>query len=634
MKLLSKIGLLALCIFSMQAELLVVKQGENGFLPLDASDEVNKAAIADVLLKYQWPMVIANTALTEQEQNELLTSGKPYAEEEFIRNKLKQIDERYDVVFIPTSLYELFAITQASIPNSPLAAAKGERDASWIDLVKFTQEDKNTLLAMAQPLAPEKPYEQLTREEKDDLLMATRPVSKDENAYVHYLLSLDPEDEKKLIQSSFFYTHEGFDKLKTRLEEQKGIIFFQDDEAAFLRKKYWDNKLTSKINSPKISEGKIDLHDILNIAGETPQAIRKKIYNVYRENNNFFYPDAFFYINNALLKKIFDYFPVLKSSQDVTVITNEIKNKSYKLAAFLINSSPSLERMKKEIDRQDTATINLQGILAKVIKLEIEASESNNAFLLRGTSYIGLKKTETSDGLKIMGTTIRDYDLLLKTYKNKKNLPYSISFGNSLFAGWFYDSGKDGACAYPYLTYHGGYALFVNKKDYIRHESLNLFFIAPLANLAALFAKGEYFHSRSKAAIPVAERGKQNKPTGFHYSSGYFIDPAGILTTIRDPLIHAGLFSEYLAKNMHIINSGNESDLTDEEKKVYEEKAQQKEQEFKQSQQQAAKYYKAITILEPFAIKASEKIRQKLKEKKQKEMELAETAKMKAVHAN
>jgi len=83
----------------LHAELLIVKHGKDHLVPLDASDEKNHAAIADVLLKYQWPMVITNTALTKKERDELLTPDKSYAEEKFIRNKLQEINPNYDIAF-------------------------------------------------------------------------------------------------------------------------------------------------------------------------------------------------------------------------------------------------------------------------------------------------------------------------------------------------------------------------------------------------------------------------------------------------------------------------------------------------------------------------------------------------------
>ena len=102
--------MLLLITCSLDATLLVVKKENNSFVLLDSRDDSNKQLIADIFLKYEWPMIITNSSLTEDEKNELLTSDQEYAEEKFIRKQLKKIDAKYDVIFIPTSLYELFVV--------------------------------------------------------------------------------------------------------------------------------------------------------------------------------------------------------------------------------------------------------------------------------------------------------------------------------------------------------------------------------------------------------------------------------------------------------------------------------------------------------------------------------------------
>jgi len=515
-----KLGLLvgSLCAINslMYAELLVVKRVGKEFKPLvDPSDEANKTAIANIMLNYEWPMVIANTALTKEEQNELLTSGKSNVEEEFIRAKVKEIDPSYDVVFIPTSLYELFVISfYRKNPQDPLNVAN-------------------------------------------------------------------------------------FDLLHLK-------------------------KVTN-------SYGQIMLSSILNITHETSQVIESKIFDIYKENNNIFYPDAFFYINNALLARIFSYYPMFADSSDINALTDELKNRSTNFAARLILAidSSSLKRMKREIDPKDaSAAIKSDGVLAKVITLEYEARAANKALLFRGTSRMQTEKSDTSkDKLVLMGNVLRTGSTVLESYE-ARNLPYSISFGNSLFAGWFMDSGEYGACAYQYLISQGGYALFVDKKYYIKNKlmgpsTLDLFFIAPLAPLAALFTSGEYFHSRSKAVLPLKEMGKGNDVKGL---ADQFIDPHGVLTVIRDPFVHAQLFSKYLAQNMRIISRGDESNLTEQEKKVYEEKKQQEEQHIKSSQKELAQYYAGMR----FATTAAQKIKQKILEKREQEKKEAVAAPVQA----
>ena len=97
-----------------QAELLIIKKENNQFAPLSSENAADIEAgkkIQEILLKYQWPMCIMSD-LTEQEQDELLTSNKPFAEETFIQNKIKETlqNDIYHIVFIPTTLYELFCI--------------------------------------------------------------------------------------------------------------------------------------------------------------------------------------------------------------------------------------------------------------------------------------------------------------------------------------------------------------------------------------------------------------------------------------------------------------------------------------------------------------------------------------------
>lgn len=74
-------------------------------------------------------MCIANRDMSDEEKNELLASGKPNAEEDFINKKLNnRFKENYRVIFVPTTLFELFAMTQykKKDENNPLYAAFSE----------------------------------------------------------------------------------------------------------------------------------------------------------------------------------------------------------------------------------------------------------------------------------------------------------------------------------------------------------------------------------------------------------------------------------------------------------------------------------------------------------------------------
>ncbi len=496
--------LVSLCaITAVQAELLVIKQTDEGFAPLDAGDVHNKNAIASIFLNYEWPMVIANTRLTNQEMDELLTADRPNAEEEFFRAKVKEIDPHYDVVFVPTSMYELFALTKLK------SSKKGPLNPLTAILADMQAEENSEKIAV--------PYA---------------------------------------------------------------------------------------------------LHNPFTDYNEPIRVTYERVFKQFRSFNNYFYPEAFFHVNSDLVEELFSIDGSLQASKDVTNLANRIRTTSATIAASLINKLPARFRVliKHELD-PDRTNIKPNGILAQAIALEYKARAINKAILWRGTGPVELTKGSGGGKLQHIHTTSRSGNL--KELAQRTLEPFSISFGNSLFAGIIHDIG---ACAYDKIIDTGGYALFIDKKYYIKNlyagfqKSLDLFFIAPLSNLAGLFAGGEFFHSRVKAAVPPIILKKGQRPPersmiGVAYLS--FIDRNGLLTTERDPLVHAEIFSKYLAKNMHPITKGDEPTLTQEEHKEYEEK-------LAEAQLQAGQYYKAIRKLQPFTKKFSAKVRKQLEEEKKK----------------
>ncbi|MCX5923025.1 MAG: hypothetical protein NTU89_00485, partial [Candidatus Dependentiae bacterium] len=88
-KILVFIGLLIIPLIS-RSELLIVKREHNLFKSLSEKERLKYGeGIAQIFLKYQWPTCIASQ-LTKEEQDELLTSGVPQAEEIFIQKKIKE----------------------------------------------------------------------------------------------------------------------------------------------------------------------------------------------------------------------------------------------------------------------------------------------------------------------------------------------------------------------------------------------------------------------------------------------------------------------------------------------------------------------------------------------------------------
>lgn len=93
--------------FSTHAEYILYKKDN---IPQPITDLNEYQQLYSVLMNYQWPMVVGYAKhMTQQELMEI-SESKENAEESFIRKKLKAISPTYDIVFIPTVIYELFVI--------------------------------------------------------------------------------------------------------------------------------------------------------------------------------------------------------------------------------------------------------------------------------------------------------------------------------------------------------------------------------------------------------------------------------------------------------------------------------------------------------------------------------------------
>ena len=84
--------------------------------------------------------------------------------------------------------------------------------------------------------------------------------------------------------------------------------------------------------------------------------------------------------------------------------------------------------------------------------------------------------------------------------------PISLSYGNSLMSGTFFEASvSGGARALDYLRKGFGYALQLPIKSFLKDADKpslrQKYLLSALHPLVALFAKGEYFHSRSKISL-------------------------------------------------------------------------------------------------------------------------------------
>lgn len=387
-------------------------------------------------------------------------------------------------------------------------------------------------------------------------------------------------------------------------------------------KRQWIIDITKKINA--------ESDDFKSLAN-----VRREINAVYKKINDSVYKgkeSLYFYINGLLTAKLLGSYADLQGQDTSLMVSKIIKKHSNQLLSLLVSeflalydvSNPQklwLPHIGGHEERNNINEMALlikkekeDGIISNVMNLEYEARDLNKGLLIRGTTFesfaIGLSFPKNNDqdvqfkhDKKVLaGSSVlrEERDLRVKNhqpislehaYWKGQNMPYSISFGNSLFAGVLRDHL---ASAYHYLAKRKtnrksiGYALFIDKEDYYLHNTSNLFFIPSIAPLAALFERGEYFHARSKAAV-VFKEGKKHEVRGLigHKLS----DPAGVILITRDPLRHAELFSKFLVQNGRIIQVGDMNDLTHEEQLFAHEAI--------HSQKQAAQFYRNLRNITP-----------------------------------
>lgn len=481
---------------SMHCELLVVQHVPDGLAPLSNRNGVKYGqAIFETMLKYQWPTCTSQD-LTDQEKGELLTSGKPCAEEQFVQKKLEErigwIKLNLNVLYVPTALYELFCIRQ------------------------------------------------FFKAEESELHKKVRAVIIELKDPPYQLINLEP-------------------------------ILNQDADSAIINQQ---------------------IHEVF-------QRANKPFFN---STNS-----SMLQINQEFISFLFELYPELTRCHDPLAASKIIQEKSQNLTAKLIQELIGLKDTIdkfKFIDRCKADKIWMMfnslaqekhtGIVKQIVEHEYEARYENKALIMRGSSCQEFKTGFGDKAIKqmLVGSTIRNYQCkkvldengsfkdcneisLLQAYQEQIIRPYSISFGNSLFAGFINDSS---ACAYHFLNGKRvyketsesegnitGYSLFIDKKKYMQDRNSALFFIPPLTSIASLVSNGEYFHPRAIAATSI-KTNKSQRVLGIFGTD--LKDPANVLLIQRDPLEHAALFSAFLANNGKIIQCSKDQDLTEEDREL------------------------------------------------------------------
>ncbi|MCL4361708.1 hypothetical protein M1446_05135 [Candidatus Dependentiae bacterium] len=307
-----------------------------------------------------------------------------------------------------------------------------------------------------------------------------------------------------------------------------------------------------------------------------PTSLIQDVYNYYNMYN--FKQSTYqlhFIINNALLKSLNIYTDLIQTKR----VQNEIDKYKTIITQLIIQSKTQAWELGYLYDDQ---------IQKKLIDLEYEARKKNAGILYRGGRarqiyIIGTKGTEIPIEGAFLATSVYKpsvptFGQLELEYKTKGEssrmrswiLPLnSISYGASLFAGFFCDSDymsqikSVGACACDYLNDPDliGYALFIDKQKYISGK-LDFLFIPSLNTITSMMASGEFFHARTKVIVPreyfIKNQGEIVVP-GIKFEQVIngvirgLIDNSEILTLVGDPLEKAKEISEFIQSNAEIL---------------------------------------------------------------------------------
>lgn len=484
------------------AHLLVVQKNKQGlFEPLsDENIEKYNDDILDILVHYTWPSCVAYD-LSDDEKNEILVPQQG-SEQNFVSKKLQEIDQSLDVIFAPTTLYELFYINTYlnSIKNKCKKAPSSEQKLYLTDPAYIDSEVANVLEEIEEIL------------NQDELVVKNKIKESKE--------SISPAEYVKEEINELFRTH-------------NNKLFDKEDSFGYPNVLNVHQKFFFQLLSNKSFEFRMDIEKF-----------------IFEKSND---------IKNDLIQGLIDI------QKDVS--KNKRIAKNYPIFYNWMTNPPG-ESNENELYPGYSSRYGLpqiieflnqeenNHILQKVINIEYEAARSNKGLLFRGSDVIQAKGPKKSLG--IIGTTQR-MDATLES----QGL-FSMSFGVSLFAGaLFYID----AMAYAYLTELGGYALFVDKFEYVDNYNSNLFLIPGLTIEMALFGAGVWFHPRSK---PVTlDKSKHDKIIIGIVTSGPYDevikDPFGIFLVTRDPYRQAYLFSKYLVENATIIGKLEAQSLLEDE---------------------------------------------------------------------
>jgi len=481
---------------SLNASYLIVKfdKEKEQLIALDENDKNDFFKIQEIMLDYSWPTNLAKKDRLSNDHE--VFKQEEAAEEKYIRKIIKkEVGDQYDIVFVPTVMYELFLLKECFeviIKSKNIFNFKAP----------ILGEDKDVNLFSETSLIYDNYLDGKIREIIKNKNNTMQDVFK---AYRSYAEGIFPVQMKE-------YLNQGNTQFEKGAVSAKMNFFINNSLITFFSKEF---KMT---NSEVLFQ---QLQD-------TSSVVTTRILN-----------DLIHSFNSYVVQK----FPNASKDRDFF--------DTYGSEIFDFGILASELHIKKD-------ALNPDGIIAKTIVAEYKARETNKALLFRGASLVSNSFDEkevssiiNSIGFKLPKDTPKSIFNVMKLYFTNEILDYVGSYGNSLFAGSIKDKG---ACAYNYIVKAKndaekiGYLLYVDKRQYQTDQCDNLFFVAPLGSVEGIFSRGEFFHSRSKIGYTIFEKNRSDIGV-FHGLD----DKIGLLVINRDPMLQAALLSNYISKHALIL---------------------------------------------------------------------------------
>ena len=422
-----------------QGEYLVFKKhGREITLP---SQLEHKNRIYPLLMRYQFPM------------NQSLDTGD--CERLFIENKLKERDPSYRVVFVPTTLYELFIIEKYTDRSNDLWAELFEREFLY---GTYTEEEVENDLRwyFSNPIEAS-----LSEDERQKVIADFKKIRD------------LPSDEKKLNTQNIInkYVHpfspmgwffEGRDgerspRINLNRKIGKTVCYDEINENEYvINAHYVINTELGELILPFLRFESDDFHFPHVKARELAQSMLKRII----QNVRFTTPDIRGFLYDLLTEEEKEKYEPFSGSW----------YRFHGCESFQFSPSKYYHYFLRE---------EILPLILSIVDCEYKSEAENKCNLYRGEPFYG------GDFMKMV----------------IDGMPRSLSFGASLFSGFMRDFGYKGACpfAYAWSTF---YAVAINKSVQQRKSDL---IVIPRHNTIVSFAfgKGEFFHPRTKFPVKM-----------------------------------------------------------------------------------------------------------------------------------